>query len=290
MKGLKDILTWFEGRLSARKTRKMFEKLRQDPEGRREYERQASIERWLSGHAPDKVDWTDMDTDRNWNAIRETMQFREKKSQKTKKRWLALAPVATLILLILMLPVGNWFQDSYSPEVLDSDGLTPKGSSEENLFHLFLFCIEKNEGKTVTTRLDNANDDEQLLPSCSMNGELQFAITNQEEEIDYLYVAGLDEQGRRLWYFPKPGEGRSLRIEHDVKNLAFGESMTVGVNHHPGIVHFFAVFSETPIDDEEMDEALRTWNDSEPLLPLERKNAFQQRFEGEIINGEKDAR
>jgi hypothetical protein len=152
--------------------------------------------------------------------------------------------------------------------VIEKSMFAPRGVQTPYKTHLFLFCVEGEGDGAVERRLDRPAAMAAQADACSLRGELQFALTNLTDEYPFLYVFGLDENGRRLWYFPAPDEGQSLAVPTGVRETLLGESIVLCVNHRPGRARVVAVFSTAPLTDEDISPAVRALRvDAEALRP-----------------------
>jgi hypothetical protein len=61
-----------------------------------------------------------------------------------------------------------------------------------------------------------------------------------------------DGEGETIWFFPNPIETRSLEISKANRYKPIGDAVQLRVNHRPGVVRLFAIFSIEPISISEL--------------------------------------
>ena len=95
--------------------------------------------------------------------------------------------------------------------------------------------------------------------ACGLGDILTLSYTNAVTDggYPYLFVVGVDESNEPLWYYPTPSEGQSLQIQRgrDAVDISLPGGIRLSVNHHPGRVRMYGVFSKTPITT----EAVQAW-------------------------------
>ena len=171
-----------------------------------------------------------------------------------------LAPVAALLLVTLLLlprPEGPELQSRGSAR-LAAEG------------HLGLEVTCFRDGKPVappdrTSRLD---------ARCRLDDELQLTLTHTAG-FEQLLVLGLQEGARqegarRTWYFPVPPDGRSGAVPRDVAQEPLGQAIRLAVNHRPGPLRLFAVFSHSTLQADQLLAWLETIPDDQTVNGLTR--------------------
>ena len=189
-----------------------------------------------------------------------------------------------VLVVLFVLPVILFLRESADSSpvtgAIPKSMFAPRGGGEPYETHLFLFCVEDAGEKRVVRRLDRPSAMAEGMDSCAPRGELRFALTNLSTAYPYLYVFGIDEHQRRLWYFPKPKQGKSLAISTGIHEALLSDSILLRVNHRPGRARVFAIFSMTPVTDEDVDRSMKAiYPRPEALnLPLERSDIYVESF------------
>lgn len=113
---------------------------------------------------------------------------------------------------------------------------------------------------------------------------LRFYYTNEDRELRWLFVFGLQEGPSPLWYFPLPEERRSVAIQAggEARSVALPYETGLASRHRPGPLRVVALFSERPLELGEVQVALEqgTWQDragSSPGRTLARRLGQTQR-------------
>lgn len=92
--------------------------------------------------------------------------------------------------------------------------------------------------------------------SCGLADAVQFAYRLRAPDAAWLYIVGLDQDGRLLEYQPRPPAQTSLPIaRHDGEQVLSG-SVRLGVNHHAGTVRVIGLVSSEPLTQERVRSAL----------------------------------
>ncbi|RJO70462.1 MAG: hypothetical protein C4523_05450 [Myxococcales bacterium] len=269
--------------MSAKDSLALLKGLAADPAGKREFERLMAIERALCGIPPTDPPWTHFDTERIGKIVLHRVGAAAEKEFSWSAWGWRLAFAIPIILVLLAAPLLyrlSGQQGSSIPKSL----FAPRGSEEPYETHLFLFCIEGKGRAAKVTRLDRPPFLTEAPEKCSINSEFQLALTNLTTKKKYIYVVGMDDAGRRLWYFPEPGEGESRPAPTGVAEKLFGESIRLSVNHRLGLMRMFVVFSEHPVTEDEISRALDAARARQDVLslPLERNDVYQQGFEAQL--------
>lgn len=179
--------------------------------------------------------------------ILEAVQQQVAAAEERRGPGLLLREALALTLLALIVIAGLLWVDLPTPAPDPSFQVRSSGApvARRSLVGLKAFCIDRR-GKIVppdrpegSTRAPDA--------SCKLGDELQLTVTHSGSAYPYLIVIGLDDEGRRLWYFPVPPTGRSGRAPRDVVDEPLGEAIRLRVNHRPGDVRILAVFSRSPL-------------------------------------------
>jgi len=282
--GRRTIELWYRSRLAARRGHDLLQSLQDDAAGRERFEAIMAVERLLCGAAAGDPPWSHFDSDRIealiLHRVRAAGEVRASSRPRLLRRLAFALPIALAMLLIL-----PWLaQDRDGRPEIPAHLFAPRGGEAPYLDHLFLFCFTAGAQGGSVARIDRPAE-LQDLGSCPLDGELQFALTKLSDDKRYLYVAGLDEAGRRLWYYPEPGQGGSSALPSRAVKQVFGDSILLQVNHQPGRIRIFALFSAQPVTDAEVEEALEEARRAPALLSLSplRDDVFQEGFAFEML-------
>jgi hypothetical protein len=80
---------------------------------------------------------------------------------------------------------------------------------------------------------------------CTITGTLQLRYTTNAEH--YLFVFGKTEQNELLWYTPTPAAPQSTKVAAAPNGGTLPFSTRLAVNHTPGRVRIYALFTDEPI-------------------------------------------
>jgi hypothetical protein len=98
-------------------------------------------------------------------------------------------------------------------------------------------------------------------PRCSVKALLKLAYTNRSK-LGYLFLVGLDRKHRIKWYEPHPPAKASIAAEPSAADKPLSRAIRLEVNHQPGPVRIFALFSHSPIQALEIEQAVARVRDA----------------------------
>ncbi len=168
-------------------------------------------------------------------------------------RWLSAAAA------VLLVGAGSWFAwqhlhgaGQHTSIVDNNPGEFQARSAASAAAHgpfaqpkLEVFCARKSaEG----VELQGAKDAPFGLLRCPQDAELKLAYANPSPRLRYAAFFGVDQHGSIYWYGPTPAETGAVEVAHTSELRPFGESIRLAVNHRPGKVRVFGLFSVEPID------------------------------------------
>jgi hypothetical protein len=117
-----------------------------------------------------------------------------------------------------------------------------------------------------------------VTPRCDRDSLLRLTVSNGGG-FPYLFLVGLDDALALKWYAPRPPATASVAAPSG-SDVPVGDAVRLGVNHDPGRVHVYALFSQTPIDARDIEAAvaqLSARGQKPPAeLPLARSDVTQQ--------------
>lgn len=104
----------------------------------------------------------------------------------------------------------------------------------------------------------------QTVPACARSGQLKLAVSNPGK-FSHVFLVGMDDAHALKWYAPKPSSTVAPEALTSVPAPAgateaavpVGASVRLEVNHQPGPVRIYALFSDRPIVGSEVQAASR---------------------------------
>jgi hypothetical protein len=114
------------------------------------------------------------------------------------------------------------------------------------------FCIQRIAGLPQVSGLVPA---EGAVPSCRTADVIKFAYTNHAQ-LGYLFLVGVDDKYAIKWYEPHPPERRSVKVKSGASDEPLARAVRLAVNHRPGQLRVFALFSARPIGAEQIEQAV----------------------------------
>ena len=64
----------------------------------------------------------------------------------------------------------------------------------------------------------------------------------------WLYLAGVDAEGRVIRYYPRPPERQSLTLTPASSEQPLPGSIRLSIRHHPGVVKVVGLVTQSPLD------------------------------------------
>jgi predicted anti-sigma-YlaC factor YlaD len=110
-----------------------------------------------------------------------------------------------------------------------------------------VFCVTR--AAAGTPRFEGASDAPLGALACDVGGELQVAYTlSAGHRARYAAFFGVSEADELLWYGPSPAEPGPVAVTLSEGLSPVGQTIRLGVNHQPGMVRVFGLFSEEPLE------------------------------------------
>jgi len=165
----------------------------------------------------------------------------------------AVAVVAVLIPFLLRAPAPS-----------SGDFQVRGGASHERAAGLRAFCI----------------GDDGVTPRCVRAAQLRLTVSNGGK-FQRVFLVGLDDEWAPKWYAPRPPEQTSVAAPDGV-DVPVGPAVRLGVNHDPGKVRIFALFSDAPVMAQEIEAAAARLRQQGrrpsqiDALPLDRTDVVQK--------------
>jgi hypothetical protein len=95
--------------------------------------------------------------------------------------------------------------------------------------------------------------DEGVTPRCARTTQLRLTVSNAGK-FARVFVIGFDDEFNPKWYAPRPPEQQSVAAPDGV-DQQIGPAVKLGVNHDPGKVRIYALFSDAPVSAQEIEAA-----------------------------------
>jgi hypothetical protein len=146
------------------------------------------------------------------------------------QRWaVGVAAAAAVVVLIPFL--------ARSPAPHDEFQTRGTTTSHERTAGLRAFCI----------------GDDGVTPRCARTTQLRLTVSNAGK-FQHIFVVGFDDDFNPKWYAPRPPEQQSVTAPDGV-DQQIGTAVKLGVNHDPGKVRIYALFSDAPVTTQEVQAA-----------------------------------
>lgn len=180
-----------------------------------------------------------------------------------QRRWFipslagALGTIAIAALALLLLPSGPEKGGS-SKGTLTSE-VQYRGAATRpvhSLINLEMFAISPLPGGKFSDPRPVPHDGQVALSDL-----VQFAYQNDREELRYLFIVGVDEQGQLIDYFPRPEDEQSLPLTSTTSSLrAIAPSLRLNKRHAAGKLSVWGIFSTQPLTRTQVKQALTKIN------------------------------
>jgi hypothetical protein len=174
--------------------------------------------------------------------------------------WVGVCAAAVVALLLLLLPLLSHLGGPPAPEF---------GTRGEGPVALRLFCV--SPGAPAAEQFRPASNDGGAAASCRLQESLKFSYLNAARP-RYLWVLGLDEQIEIKWYYPVPGARGGVPIKTTRELVPLPDMIRLQVNHRPGMVRVFAIFSAEKIRAAQIERAVGQLR--QQRLPLHKIDAI----------------
>ncbi len=133
-------------------------------------------------------------------------------------------------------------------------------------------------------------------PRCERAGQLKLAVSNTGK-YSKLFLVGMDAEHDLKWYAPRPQGAQGVKMAGEsvaapmvgpdgeqLVDIPVGPSVRLIVNHQPGPVRIYALFSDTVIKSSEVEAAredlakrgVKTTSTEAETLPLRRSDVLQR--------------
>jgi hypothetical protein len=201
-------------------------------------------------------------------------------------QWLAPTPrwatgVAMAAAAVLLIPLLARTPQNARPvekgtgpvELFQSRGGAP---ASERQAGLRAFCIHD--------KVEALDPKGKETPRCERSAQLKLAVSNPGG-YKSVFLVGMDDDHAPKWYAPRPPQAESVPappMSKDQSEQPVGSAVRLAVNHGPGKVRIFALFSDKPVRAAEVESAVDELarrhvaaGDAE-ALPLRRPDVLQR--------------
>lgn len=189
--------------------------------------------------------------------------------------WLGVSAAAMIaLLLLLLMPVLSRFRGPPTPTV--EPEFATRGDGE---VALRLFCAGPKVAATEQFR--PASTDGGAADGCRLDESLKVTFLNATDRYRYLWVLGLDDRLEIKWYYPIPGARSGVPIKTTRELAPLPDMVKLQVNHRPGPVRVFALFSNDKISSTRIERAVKQLR--KQRLPLGKIHAIPVRAKARQI-------
>lgn len=182
-------------------------------------------------------------------------------------RWV-LGLAATAAALAIVVPLAVRSRPPGAPrEELQARGGPAASATKAEKVGLRAFCIRKEGASPSVAGLVPTTAG--APAACGVKDVLRFAYTNHTR-LQHLFLVGLDENHEIKWYEPHPPATTSIKVLNPVVDEPLSRAVRLEVNHARGLLRLFAVFSESPLEAEQIQRAVaRVKEARRPVRELE---------------------
>lgn len=199
------------------------------------------------------------------------------------QRWAAtgLAAAAAAVLLLPMLKSANHaapgetFQPRGGKGPVELFSRNVGGKLVERSAGLRAFCLTKDQVQALDPKGPES-------PRCDRAAQLKLAVSNPGQ-FKQVFLVGMDGEHDLKWYAPRPPETVSVAAPiGEAVDVPVGASVRLAVNHRPGPMRIYALFSDQPVSVAEVEAAsqeLARKNvkaEAAEALPLKRTDVLQR--------------
>jgi len=178
------------------------------------------------------------------------------------------AAVAVVVILPSLSPTKPEFQSRGGKDI---DLFSSSGTNHPlptRQAGLRAFCVA---GSSLSA-LDGATD-----ARCGKDAQLKLTVSNRGK-FARLFLVGVDGKRDLKWYAPHPPDSGSITAPTETGETPVGSAIRIGVNHEPGPVRIYALFSDLPVTAADVEAAVAKIP-AGPLpesLPLARQDVLQR--------------
>lgn len=169
-----------------------------------------------------------------------------------------LAAAASAAALVAVLAPG-WNRGDFGAGELRARGGPPAVRAAT----IHAFCLSSE----ADFALDRAR-----APACSLSAQLKLSVGNPGDH-RFLFLVGVQDDYAPRWYAPRPPETQSTTAPAPQDGeVPFGSATRLAVNHRPGALRIYGLFSDAPLSGAEVSAAIEALSKSD--TPLDRADAL----------------
>lgn len=162
----------------------------------------------------------------------------------------ALVAVAALVMFGLA-PV--LFETSQPRDELQArSAVAPPSSFQTPEFEVF--CVDRDEGSVVFA---GPTEFEFGTVRCRRDQEIKLAARSPDPRLHYAAFFGIAADATLYWYGPSPAVSEPFEVKPASRIAPIGETIRLGTNHEPGPVRIVGMFTERPLDFEDIEVLVR---------------------------------
>jgi hypothetical protein len=168
--------------------------------------------------------------------------------------WQRLAmPLSAAAALVLIIAGGIFASDGLDPLGSDAahDGdFQPRSVAQPDDRRAYqkpqieLFCARESAGDV---QFQGSSDAPFGLLGCPNHSRLKFAYASPDPELRHVAFFGVNPAGAIYWYGPSPTRSEPWAISPREKMGPVGDTIELEVNHEPGTVRVYALFTPEPM-------------------------------------------
>jgi hypothetical protein len=147
---------------------------------------------------------------------------------------------------------------------------------------LRLFCLTGDKVEALDPKGNAA-------PKCARSSQMKLAVSNPGK-FQRVFLVGVDNEHALKWYAPRPPETESVaapdtsKAAAETPDVPVGATIRLHVNHDPGPIRVYALFSDAPVKSSEVEAATKEFAAKKvavtapeaEVLPLKRPDVLQR--------------